>query len=111
MFRILYLYSCIGGRSKSLLPYYIFLFQLYLVLSILFASHQYHSSDSRLHQTQCSHWNDARTICLADSHLHFSHSSLFFTLYYSRTPIYRDARGKGFCPVNRGARYIGVKYH
>eukprot|EP00116_Pleurobrachia_bachei_P008853 sb/3469115/ len=30
--------------------------------------------------------------------------------YYSRTPIYRDARGKGFCPVNRGARYIGVKY-
>eukprot|EP00116_Pleurobrachia_bachei_P011816 sb/3472078/ len=26
-----------------------------------------------------------------------------------RTPIYRDARGKGFCPVNRGARYIGVK--
>ena len=30
---------------------------------------------------------------------------------YSRTPIYRDARGKGFCPVNRGARYIGVKSH
>jgi hypothetical protein len=29
---------------------------------------------------------------------------------YSRTPIYRDARGKGFCPVNRGARYIGVIY-
>ena len=29
---------------------------------------------------------------------------------YSRTPIYRDARGKGLCPVNRGARYIGVKY-
>eukprot|EP00116_Pleurobrachia_bachei_P002266 sb/3462528/ len=29
---------------------------------------------------------------------------------YSRTPIYRDARGKGFCQVNRGARYIGVKY-
>eukprot|EP00116_Pleurobrachia_bachei_P005869 sb/3466131/ len=29
---------------------------------------------------------------------------------YSRTPIYRDARGKGFCPVNRGAQYIGVKY-
>eukprot|EP00116_Pleurobrachia_bachei_P009568 sb/3469830/ len=29
---------------------------------------------------------------------------------YSRTPIYRDPRGKGFCPVNRGARYIGVKY-
>eukprot|EP00116_Pleurobrachia_bachei_P000851 sb/3461113/ len=28
---------------------------------------------------------------------------------YSRTPIYRDARGKGFCPVNRGVRYIGVK--
>eukprot|EP00116_Pleurobrachia_bachei_P006007 sb/3466269/ len=27
-----------------------------------------------------------------------------------RTPIYRDARGKGLCPVNRGARYIGVKY-
>eukprot|EP00116_Pleurobrachia_bachei_P017422 sb/3477684/ len=29
---------------------------------------------------------------------------------YSRTPIYRDAWGKGFCPVNRGARYIGVIY-
>eukprot|EP00116_Pleurobrachia_bachei_P014778 sb/3475040/ len=29
---------------------------------------------------------------------------------YSRTPIYRDARGKGFCPVNRGARYTEVKY-
>eukprot|EP00116_Pleurobrachia_bachei_P005031 sb/3465293/ len=27
---------------------------------------------------------------------------------YSRTPIYRDPRGKPFCPVNRGARYIGV---
>eukprot|EP00116_Pleurobrachia_bachei_P006016 sb/3466278/ len=23
---------------------------------------------------------------------------------------YQDPRGKGFCPVNRGARYIGVKY-
>eukprot|EP00116_Pleurobrachia_bachei_P012136 sb/3472398/ len=30
-------------------------------------------------------------------------------LVESRTPIYRDARGKGFCPVNRGDRYIGVK--
>eukprot|EP00116_Pleurobrachia_bachei_P015701 sb/3475963/ len=29
---------------------------------------------------------------------------------YSRTPIYRDARGKGFCLVNRGSRYIRVKY-
>eukprot|EP00116_Pleurobrachia_bachei_P002459 sb/3462721/ len=25
----------------------------------------------------------------------------------SRTPIYRDPRGKPICPVNRGARYIG----
>ena len=29
---------------------------------------------------------------------------------YSRTPIYRDTREKGFCPVNQGGRYIGVKY-
>eukprot|EP00116_Pleurobrachia_bachei_P012336 sb/3472598/ len=42
-----------------------------------------------------------------------SSSSEFKTyiyIIYSRTPFYRDARGKGFCPVNRGARYIGVKY-
>eukprot|EP00116_Pleurobrachia_bachei_P008609 sb/3468871/ len=32
------------------------------------------------------------------------------TTMYSRTPIYRDPRGKGFCPVNRGTRYIGMKY-
>eukprot|EP00116_Pleurobrachia_bachei_P019089 sb/3479351/ len=35
-------------------------------------------------------------------------------VYYARMPIYRDARGKGFCPVNRGARcpvyLIGVGY-
>eukprot|EP00116_Pleurobrachia_bachei_P005482 sb/3465744/ len=35
---------------------------------------------------------------------------LAYHFTYSRTPIYRDARGKGFCPVNRGARYIGVIY-
>eukprot|EP00116_Pleurobrachia_bachei_P003683 sb/3463945/ len=34
---------------------------------------------------------------------------LFIVTKYSRTPIYRDARGKGFCPVNRGAPYIVVK--
>eukprot|EP00116_Pleurobrachia_bachei_P007391 sb/3467653/ len=38
------------------------------------------------------------------------HTSIIPCFIYSRTPIYRDARGKGFCPVNRGARYIGVKY-
>eukprot|EP00116_Pleurobrachia_bachei_P012770 sb/3473032/ len=41
-------------------------------------------------------------------------SNYFFKYIYcnSRTPIYRDNQGnrKGFCPVNRGTRYIGVIY-
>eukprot|EP00116_Pleurobrachia_bachei_P005181 sb/3465443/ len=31
-------------------------------------------------------------------------------LQYSRTPVFRDLRGKSFCPVNHFARYIVVKY-
>eukprot|EP00116_Pleurobrachia_bachei_P003983 sb/3464245/ len=37
-------------------------------------------------------------------------SNIIVSCKYSRTPIYRDPRGKGFCHVNRGARYIVVKY-
>eukprot|EP00116_Pleurobrachia_bachei_P018230 sb/3478492/ len=39
-----------------------------------------------------------------------NHTCTVAVYKYSRTPIYRDPRGKGFCPVNRGARYIGMKF-
>ena len=60
-----------------------------------------------------SHFSDPRRIgkvAYVIKRIKISRVQWFSIPYYSRTPIYRDARGKGFCPVNRGARYIGVKY-